>query len=100
MVLVSSVHEIQAQARGRRKALLLSQQQVADLAGVSRKWLSDFERHATTAVELPLVLRVLEALQLDVDIAPGVRVASKEAARLEFEQWLAAFRKGERDQAP
>jgi len=35
---------------------------------VSRKWLSEFERGATTAVELPLVLRVLGALRLVVEI--------------------------------
>jgi hypothetical protein len=33
------------------------------------KWLSEFERGRTTAVELPLVLRVLAALDLVVDIS-------------------------------
>jgi HTH-type transcriptional regulator / antitoxin HipB len=66
---VRTVHQIQALARGRRNDLGLSQGQVAQKAGFSRKWLSDFERGATTAAELPLVLRLLEALGLSIEIA-------------------------------
>ena len=69
---VSTVRQIQALVRGRRRELALSQERLAGLAGVSRKWLSEFERGTTTAVELPLLLRVLAALALTVDIAaPG-----------------------------
>jgi transcriptional regulator with XRE-family HTH domain len=65
---VTTVHQIQALVRGRRKDLGLSQETLARSAGASRKWLSEFERGTTTAVELPLVLRVLAALDLAVDI--------------------------------
>ena len=65
---VTTVHQYQALVRGRRKDLGLSQDLLARSAGVSRKWLSEFERGATTAVELPLVLRVLAALGLAVEI--------------------------------
>jgi transcriptional regulator with XRE-family HTH domain len=50
----------------------LSQESLARQAGTSRKWLSEFERGATTAVELPLVLRVLAALDLAVDIGTSL----------------------------
>jgi transcriptional regulator with XRE-family HTH domain len=66
---VTTVHHIQALVRGRRQELGLSQDLLARSAGTSRKWLSEFERGTTTAVELPLVLRVLAALDLVVDIA-------------------------------
>lgn len=65
---VTTVHHLQALVRGRRRDLGLSQEFLARRAGISRKWLSEFERGTTTAVELPLVLRVLAALDLAVDI--------------------------------
>ncbi len=65
---VATVHQFQALVRGRRRDLNVSQESLARTAGVSRKWLSEFERGATTAVELPLVLRVLGALGLEVEI--------------------------------
>ncbi len=65
---VGTVHRIQALVKGRRKDLGLSQATVAQNAQVSRKWLSEFERGVTTAAELPLVLRLLDALALDIEI--------------------------------
>jgi transcriptional regulator with XRE-family HTH domain len=68
-VQITTVHQVQALVRGRRKDLGMSQESLARVAGVSRKWLSEFERATTTAVELPLVLRVLAALDLVVEIS-------------------------------
>jgi transcriptional regulator with XRE-family HTH domain len=65
---ITTVHQVQALVRGRRKDLGLSQESLARSAGASRKWLSEFERGTTTAVEMPLVLRVLAALDLAVEI--------------------------------
>lgn len=65
---VTTVHQIQTLVRGRRQELGQTQERTARKAGVSRKWLSDFERGATVAAELPLVLRLLTALGLRVDI--------------------------------
>lgn len=53
--------------RGRRKELGLSQAEVAARAGVSRPWLSEFERGKPKA-ELHLALRLLEALDLDMTL--------------------------------
>lgn len=47
--------------------LELSQSRTADLAGVSRKWLSEFEGGKPTT-ELVLVLRLLDALNLTMSV--------------------------------
>jgi transcriptional regulator with XRE-family HTH domain len=66
---MATVQTIRTAVLGRRRELGLSQAQLAERAGVSRKWLSEFERGKSTA-ELGLVLRVLESLDLQVTIAP------------------------------
>jgi y4mF family transcriptional regulator len=53
--------------RGRRTDLGLSQVELARLAGVSRKWISEFEGGHLSA-EIGLVLRVLEALGLAFEV--------------------------------
>lgn len=60
---METVNSIRLAVRGKRHALNLSQEQVAERAGVSRKWLSEFEQGKVN-VELGLVLRLLEALDL------------------------------------
>lgn len=69
---LATVHQIQSLVRGRREDLGLTQHHVATQAGVSRKWLSDFERGATFAVELPLVMRTLAALGLTLAVSEAV----------------------------
>ena len=64
---MTTVQSIRTAALGRRRGLGLSQAQLAERAGVSRKWLSEFERGKATA-ELGLVLRLLESLGLRVTI--------------------------------
>ncbi|HYJ70632.1 MAG TPA: helix-turn-helix domain-containing protein [Nocardioidaceae bacterium] len=66
---MTTVQSIRTAALGRRRELGLSQAQLAERVGVSRKWLSEFERGKATA-ELGLVLRVLESLGLQVTIGP------------------------------
>jgi len=53
--------------RGRRHDLGISQAELANRAGVSRKWISEFEAGKATA-ELGLVLRVLDALALSLEL--------------------------------
>ena len=65
-----TVQSIRAAVLGRRRELGLSQAQLAERIGVSRKWVSEFERGKTTA-ELGLVLRLLESLDLQVTITPS-----------------------------
>lgn len=77
-MVVTTVHGIQSLVRGRRTALKKTQSALAQDAGVSRKWVSDFERGVSISVELPQLLKVLAALDLDVDIAPRSAEASRQ----------------------
>lgn len=64
---VSSIRDLAAVVRGRRRDLGLSQAELATRAGVSRKWIYQFEGGKPTA-ELRLILRVLDALDLVLDV--------------------------------
>lgn len=66
---ISAIAEFAAVVRGRRKELGLSQAEAAARAGVSRPWLSEFERGKPKA-ELHLALRLLEALDLETTLQP------------------------------
>jgi len=76
---VETVNNIRLAVRGKRHALDLSQEQVAERAGVSRKWLSEFEQGKVN-VELGLVLRLLEVLDLEFSVEskhPAQRQSAK-----------------------
>lgn len=75
---VRSIGEAAAHVRGRRLQLRLSQDQLAQRAGVSRKWVYEFEAGKAHA-ELGHVLRVLDALDLQLDVSP--RSASSESGQ-------------------
>jgi transcriptional regulator with XRE-family HTH domain len=77
-VLVRSIGEAAAQVRGRRLQLRLSQDQLAQRAGVSRKWVYEFEAGRPHA-EFGHLLRVLDALDLQLDVLP--RSASSASAK-------------------
>lgn len=62
-----TLNQIAATVRGRRQELGLSQATLAEKARVSRKWISEFEQGKPSA-ELGLVLRLLDALDLDMQI--------------------------------
>ncbi|MDU0479510.1 helix-turn-helix domain-containing protein [Staphylococcus chromogenes] len=64
---VSTVQQLSVVASERRKALGLTQQELADRCGVSRQWISDVERGKPGA-ELYLVLDLLDALGLSVEV--------------------------------
>jgi HTH-type transcriptional regulator / antitoxin HipB len=65
---IRSIRDLAAAVRGRRTDLGLSQAELAVRAGVSRKWIYQFEAGKPTA-ELRLILRVLDALGLALDVA-------------------------------
>jgi HTH-type transcriptional regulator / antitoxin HipB len=67
-MLINSIHDLAVAVRVRRRDLGLNQADLAREAGVSRKWVYEFEGGKPTA-ELGLVLRVLEALGLSIDLA-------------------------------
>jgi HTH-type transcriptional regulator/antitoxin HipB len=64
---VSSLRDLAAVARGRRRELGLSQARLAARARVSRQWVSAFESGKATA-EIGLVIRLLDALDLRLTI--------------------------------
>lgn len=69
---ILSILDVQSTVRGRRLELGLTQQALADRAGVSRRWLVEFETGARgPAVELAVVMRVLAALRLRIDVTPA-----------------------------
>lgn len=82
--------ELAAAAKGRRLDLGLSQTDLAGRAGVSRKWISEFEAGKPRA-ELGLVLRVLEelGLRLDLVLAP----ARRSSQRVDLDRLLKEHRK-------
>lgn len=68
---ISSLRDLAARARGRRRELGLSQSAVAARAHVSRQWISEFETGKATA-EVGLVIRLLDALELRLTVAEAL----------------------------
>lgn len=66
---IASVRDLALYLRDRRQQLGLTQEQLANSAGVSRRWLSNLEAGKPTA-ELGLVLRAIDALGLTFDLRP------------------------------
>jgi HTH-type transcriptional regulator / antitoxin HipB len=64
---VRSAAELGHLARDRRRGQRLTQAQLAERVGVSRKWIIDLERGKRTA-DLSLVLRTLNVLGLELDV--------------------------------
>jgi y4mF family transcriptional regulator len=77
---VRSVRDLAAAVRGRRRDLSLSQAELAVRAGVSRKWIYQFEGGKPTA-ELRLILRVLDALGLVLDVAYDEKTGAGQSTR-------------------
>jgi HTH-type transcriptional regulator/antitoxin HipB len=72
-VRLTSIADIAAAVRGRRMDLGISQGTLAKRAGVSRRWVNQFEGGGRTTAEVGTILRVLDALGLDLQVgaAPG-----------------------------
>ncbi len=74
---VTVARDLGLAVRGRRRELSMSQADLATRSGVSRKWLSQFEQGKPT-VELGVLLRVLDALQMELTVAPVSPADSQE----------------------
>jgi y4mF family transcriptional regulator len=68
-VTIRSIRDLAAAVRGRRKDLGMNQAQLAERAGVSRKWIYEFEAGKATA-EFGLLLSVLDELGLTLELTP------------------------------
>jgi len=84
---ISTIAEMLTAIRARRRSLGWTQQVLADRAGVSRVWLSHMETGKASPT-LELLLRVLDALDLDVDLVPRSGAAPADAEPAESEPWL------------
>lgn len=67
-MLVRTPAELGLLLRDRRRKLGLDQRTLAELVGVSRLWLIEFEKGKPRA-EIGLVLRTLHALGLELDVS-------------------------------
>jgi HTH-type transcriptional regulator/antitoxin HipB len=68
--MLSTVRDVGAAVRAARRSAGLSQQVLADRAGVPRQWVSRLETGSNPAAELRKLLDVLAALGLGLDLAP------------------------------
>lgn len=88
-----SIRDVAAAVRGRRQDLGLSQDELASRAGVSRKWISEFEAGKSSA-EFGLVLRVLDALGFSMELreASATQGASGDRHAVDLDALLNRFR--------
>lgn len=63
-----TLHQIVSAVRGRRQSLGWSQEELARRLGVSRSWVSEFERGSGGA-SLVVVLRLLDVVDLPIEFA-------------------------------
>jgi HTH-type transcriptional regulator / antitoxin HipB len=71
LMIIHSIRDLAAAVRGRRKDLGMTQADLAGRAGVSRKWIYEFEAGKPSA-EFGLLLRVLDELGLELASRPNV----------------------------
>jgi HTH-type transcriptional regulator/antitoxin HipB len=79
---INAIRDVAAAVRGRRLDAGMSQADLARRAGVSRKWVYEFEA-GKPAAELGLVLRVLDALDLELDLSPRAERADQQTTDLD-----------------
>lgn len=89
---VISIGDAAAAVRGRRLDLHLSQDQLARRAGMSRKWVYEFEA-GKPKVEFGHVLRVFEALGLHLDLSKE-RTHDEPASAIDLDALLEEHRRG------
>jgi len=88
-----------AAARGQRSKLRLTQAAVAEAAGVSRAWLTEFEAGKPT-VELGRVLAVVAALGITLDLRVGEPEARPPGSEpLDLDALLDRYEQGGNDHA-
>lgn len=91
---IRSINDVSAAVRGRRLDMGMSQSDLAESSGISRKWISEFESGKAT-VEFALVMRVLEALSLSLELS-GVptEVSPHLDSPVDLDALLAEYRVG------
>jgi HTH-type transcriptional regulator/antitoxin HipB len=87
---IRTILDAAAVVRGRRVDLDLSQAALADRAGVSRKWVYEFEAGKPNA-ELGVLLRVLSSLGLE--LSADAKSASTSANETDLDRLLDDYRR-------
>lgn len=88
---IRTAHDLAAVARGRRLDRGWSQADTARRAGVSRKWVSDFET-GKTSVDLANVLRLLDVLEISLmSVDPPLADGSAPAAAVDLDDILNGY---------
>lgn len=88
---IGSIHDLATAIRGRRTDLGISQTELAKRAGVSRKWIYEFEAGKPTA-EFGLLLRVLDALALGIELTPRDPTAAAVVATVDLDAVIDEYR--------
>ncbi len=88
---IRSIHDLAAAIRGRRTDLGMSQAELAKRTGVSRKWIYEFEGGKPTA-ESGLLLRVLDALDLDIELTGNDRTTEAVETTVDLDVVIDEFR--------
>lgn len=76
--MLTTVRDVGAAVRAARRNAGLSQQVLAERAGVPRQWLSRLETGSNPAAELRKLLDVLAALGLALELRPAPEPSSDE----------------------
>jgi len=71
--MLTTVRDVGAAVRAARRSAGLSQQELADRAGVPRQWVSRLETGVNAAAELRKLLDVLAALRLAMELVPAAQ---------------------------
>lgn len=82
---IRSIRDAAVAVRGRRTELGMSQEELAARAGVSRKWIVEFEAGKSSA-EFALVIRVFDALGLVLEF--GSQDKSRQHAPVDLDDIL------------
>jgi HTH-type transcriptional regulator/antitoxin HipB len=90
-VRIVSIADLADVVRSRRIELGISQEEIARRIGVSRRWVWQIEAGKATA-ELGLVLRLIQALDLAVDLRPVDAADHVDGAPIDLDAHLARFR--------
>lgn len=86
---IRSIRDAAVAVRGRRTELGISQDELAKRAGVSRKWVVEFEAGKPSA-EFALVIRVLDALGLALEL--GSADKARDHASVDLDDILDEYR--------
>lgn len=92
---IRSIRDAAAAVRGRRRELRLSQAELARRAGVSRKWVYEFEAGKSSA-ELGLLLRVLHELGLELALSARGTPVDPASGPIDLDDLLEEYQRDDR----